>query len=64
MHWEYTNDYTLVDLTHPRPVPDNRYYYIKQIQDYSWDSNALVVTCDNNNIMAVAFKGESAGKQG
>ena len=52
----------LVDMTHLCPVPDNRYYYIKQIQDYSADSNALLVVCDNNNIIAAAFKGESAGK--
>jgi hypothetical protein len=62
MHWEYTNDYSLVDMTHSYPVPDNRYYYIKQIQDYSADSNAMPVTCDNNNVMVVAFKGELAGK--
>ena len=43
-------------------MPDNRYYYIKQIQDYSADSNAMAVACDNNNVMAVAFKGQSAGK--
>jgi hypothetical protein len=62
MHWEYTNDYPLVDMTHLNPVPDNRYYYIKQIQDTSSDSNAVTVTCDNNDVMVVAFKGVSAGK--
>jgi hypothetical protein len=62
MHWEYTNDYPLVDMTHLNPVPDNRYYYIKQIQDTSNDSNAVAVVCDNNNVMVVAFKGKSAGK--
>jgi hypothetical protein len=62
MQWEYTNDYPLVDMTRLRPVPNNRYYYIKQIQDYSSDSNAVTVTCDNNNVMVVAFKGVSAGK--
>jgi hypothetical protein len=56
MQWEYTNDYPLVDMTSPHPVPNNRYYYIKQIQDYSADSNAVAVTCDNNNVMAIAFK--------
>jgi hypothetical protein len=62
MHWEYTNDYPLVDMTRLHPVPDNRYYYIKQIQDYSADSNAISVACDNNNVMAVAFSNDSAGK--
>ncbi|MFH1369708.1 MAG: LamG-like jellyroll fold domain-containing protein [Planctomycetota bacterium] len=56
MQWEYTNDYTLVDMTTLNPVPNYRYYYIKQIQDYSADSNAVAVTCDNSNVMAVAFK--------
>ena len=62
MQWEYTNDYPLVDMTGPHPVPNNRYYYIKQIQDYSADSNAVAVACDNNNVMAVAFSNDSAGK--
>lgn len=56
MQWEYTNDYPLVDMTGLYPVPNNRYYYIKQIQDYSADSNAVAVTCDNDNVMAVAVK--------
>ncbi len=62
IQWEYTNDYSIVDLSRPYPVPDNRYYYIKQIQDYSRDSNAIAVACDNNNVMAVAFRNQAAGK--
>jgi len=62
MQWEYTNDYPLVDMTRLRPVPNNRYYYIKQIQDYSSDSDAVAAACDNDNVMAVAFSKDSAGK--
>lgn len=55
MQWEYTNDYPLVDMTRSYPVADNRYYYIKQIQDYSADSNAIETTCDNDKVIAAAF---------